>query len=481
MFKMTKKRAIFLLPYGICLLFFLAYATLSVVRHDHFLSGYDLGVSDQGIWSMSKFKAPISTSHAYAFTSLYADHVEIIYALLSPIYWFFNDTRILLVIQALVITFSGIPIYLFAQLKKLRFSVSFALLVSFLLFYGIQNAIWADVHSLVFAAALMPWFIYFLETGKTRWTLVTFALLLSCKEDIALFTFLISFVWFIVHKKKIAMILMGLSLAYLAIIFGIYYPHFTPNGYRFQNQAGLLSNIDLSNMYNTSDKRDVLFYSIVWFGFLPVFAPLSLIPAVGDLFHYFVLGSNYVTSAQGMFLHYRVTLAMLLVWPTIIVISKYKKFNTIYIATYLLLIAFFLQYWLHLPLSYLTKRWFWTPPASVATIKGVLSALPPSAPVVSQVNITPHINHRDFVFTLWPEKKTFSKNSPCGQKVCNWFRWAGSPAYLVVDTSTDWDARYWLTDRDTFIDGIHNLEKAKVIKLDKQEGTSVLYKVLKNP
>src|SRR5258706_3875009 len=129
------------LPYGICLFFFLAYATLSIIRHNHFLSGYDLGISDQAVWLMSKFREPLSSSHADAFSSLFSVHVEIIYALLSPIYWFVNDSRILLVLQSFVITFSAVPIYLFAQKKKLRFSVKIAILISFLLFYGIQNAI----------------------------------------------------------------------------------------------------------------------------------------------------------------------------------------------------------------------------------------------------------------------------------------------------------------------------------------------------
>jgi len=476
-----KKKVERYLPYIICSLFFIAYSVLSIIRHNHFLSGYDLGISDQAVWLMSKFKDPLSSSHAYAFTSLFSDHVEIIYALLSPIYWVFDDPRILLVLQAFIIAFSAVPIYLFAQKKKLRFSVKIALLISFLMFYGIQNALWADVHSLVFAAGFLSWFIYFLEVGKTKLTLFTFFLLISCKEDIAMFTFLITAVLYIVQRKKAALVFMGLSLLYLGVLFGIYYPHFTPNGYRFDNEGGLLTNVDLTNMYNTPDKRTVLLTSMAWFGFLPILSPLYLLPAVGDLFHYFVLGNGHVTSAQGMFLHYRVTLAALLAWPTIMTISKYKKLNTVWTALYLLCMALLFQYLLHLPLSYFAKSWFWREPASVANIRLMISYLPADAPVVSQVNITPHINHRELVMTLWPEKKEFSKASLCGKRSCNWFRWAGSPRYLLVDTSTDWDPRYWLTDRDTFIDGIHNLEKAKVIAVDKQQGSAVLYKVLKSP
>ncbi|HVF69588.1 MAG TPA: DUF2079 domain-containing protein [Xanthomonadales bacterium] len=468
-------------PFLICFAFFIAYSVLSVVKHNHFLSGYDLGVSDQAVWLMSKFKNPISSTHAYANTSLFSDHVEIIYALISPIYWFFNDVRILIVLQAFLISFSAIPIYYLAKMKKLKKTVIYAILLSFLMFYGIQNAIWADVHSLVIAASIFPWFIYFLYKNKNKLAIFSFFLLLSCKEDIALLTFILCFIYYIIERRKIALLLMGLSVIYLFLIFFVYYPNFTPDGYRFQNENGLLSNLNLSNMYNTQAKRDVLLYSFAWFGFLPVLSPLHMLLALGDLGHYFVLGSNYVTSAQSIFLHYRVTLAAFLVWPLILVIAKYKRLNNNYIALYILVCAAVLQYTLHLPLSYLTKRWFWTETAGVKNIREVLPALPAHASVVSQVNITPHINHREQVFTLWPEKKAFQENSPCGEPTCDWFRWVGKPMYLLVDISPEWDARHLLINNEEFARGIRNLEKEKVISPVKKHKTAALYKILKNP
>lgn len=475
------KRIEHYLPFIICFIFFLLYAILSVVKHNHFLSGYDLAVSDQGVWLMSHFKNPISTPHAYPFTSLFSDHVEIIYALLSPLYWLQNDVRVLIVLQALLITFSVIPLYWLAKKKKLHSTICYALLISYLLFYGIQNAIWSDVHSLVFAASFLPWFIYFLYDGRTKLTWLFFFLLISCKEDIALLTFLVSFVFYIIQRKKIAIYLMIASAIYLLILFYVYYPFFTPDGYRFQNENGLLSNVDLANLYNTSDKRDVIFYSLAWYGFLPLLAPVHLLPFIGDIGHYFVLGSNAVTSAQGMFMHYRVTLATLLALPTILVIQRFKKLNTMYMAIYLLAAAILLQYMLHLPLSYLAKSWFWVEPSGVKYINAMLPSLPQHASIVSQVNITPHINHRELIFTLWPEKKSFEKNSPCGQSVCDWFKWPGNPQYMLVDTSSEWDARHLLTNNNEFKQGIENMEKAHVIVVEKRTGSTTLYKIVKTP
>ena len=82
---------------------------------------------------------------------------------------------------------------------------------------------------------------------------------------------------------------------------------------------------------------------------------------------------------------------------------------------------------------------------------------------------------------MYPETKQFTSHSPCGKPTCDWFRWEGNPKYLFIDTSPEWDARHLLTDRDTFIRGLANIEKAGIVTKYKQSGTAVLYIVKKHP
>ena len=100
---------------------------------------------------------------------------------------------------------------------------------------------------------------------------------------------------------------------------------------------------------------------------------------------------------------------------------------------------------------------------------------------MSQNNITSHLSHREFVYTLYPEERKFPVDSPCGQNVCDWFRWYGNSQFLIVDLSPDWDARHFLVDRQPFISGLKNLEKAQVVTRYKVIGSTILYKVLQNP
>jgi uncharacterized membrane protein len=468
-------------PFCICFFFFTLYTTLSIVRHLHYGSfGFDLGIADQIVWLYSRFKAPITTIQFYTFTSLLTDHLEFIYILLAPFYWLYNSVITLLIIQAFFVSFSGIPIYLLAKRKNIDHWVSNSLLFSYLLFFGIQNAIWFDVHSLAFGASLLAWFIYFLDKGNAKWTLLTLVLTFLCKEDMALLTLLIGLIYFFYGNKKIASYIISISVIYLFVVFAVYFPYFTHDGYRYAGKSGIFSDLKLSYLYDSANKINILFYSISWFGFLPILSPIFLIPAFGDISHYFIFG-HLVSGAQVIFGHYQVALAPLLVLPTIVVIGRSKILNNKYLVLYICILAIVFQYTLHLPLSYLTKSWFWQTPSSVKNINNIIRYIPENESVVSQNNITAHLSHRNDIFTLWPSKKTFPHVTLCGKTVCNWFRWAGKPNYLVVDTGENWDIRHLLSNRDDYINGLNNLEVSGIIRKYHQEGNATLYKILKQP
>jgi len=484
LFPKIKSHLHILTPIVICLLFLLAYTVLSFVRHDNYQSfGYDLGINDQVVWRYAHFQNPVTTIDPYPNKTKFAEHVELIYPLLAPSYWIWDSRKMLLFLEPLFFCASGIAVYLLARKKKLNQFVSLALLVSYLGFYGVQNALWDDVHSASFAAAFLMWFIYFLETKKQKLSILFFFLAITAKENIGLLTFLISGAYWIRQRAtRLPIFFMAVSIAYVAFIFYVFFPHIMHMKYLYQNSGGIFSNIThLSSFIDTDEKRQVILYSLLSFGFLPLLSPWFLIPAIGDLFIYFVVASQ-LPGAQGFYGQYRITLTPLLMWATIISIGKFKRLNKWYIAVYLIACTMFVQYALHLPLSYLTKQSFWQQPAAVKDINTLRSKyIKPTNSIVAQNNIVSHLSHRDKIYTLYPEKKSFATHSPCGQTTCDWFRWYDHPEYLFVDTSTDWDARHLLIDRPLFIAGLKNLEKAKVVTKYKEIGNAVLYKVNKNP
>lgn len=479
---MTRKNLLYLFPFLICFLFFAAYSTLSIIRHNHYQSfGYDLGINDQTVWRYSQFQAPLTTIDPYPDKIKLYEHVEIVYALISPAYWIWDSRKMLLILEAAFVCSGGVAIYFLARERKLTNPVSTAILISYLGFFGVQNAIWFDVHSISFGAAFIAWFLYFLD-GKKLWpTIIFFILAVTAKENVGLITFFVALVYFVKRRDKLTFFLMFASFIYVAFIFLVYFPYIIHFPYPYQNKGGILSNLNPLSLFDTTEKLQTLFYTGFTFGFIPLLNLFATLPILADIGTYFVLASD-LPGAQGIYAHYRITLAPLLSWSTITVISRFKFLNSKYVAAYLITAALIVQYALHLPLSYLAKSWFWQEPPAVKNINTMIRDwLPKSASVVAQNNIVPHISHRDKIYSLYPEVRTFTKNSPCGKKDCNWFRWFGSPQFLFVDTSADWDARHLLTDRPIFIDGLKNLETEGVIKNYKQIGNTILYKVRENP
>lgn len=518
----------------ITLLFLIAYSTLGLVKHNHFLSGYDLAIVDQIMWKYGYFHNPLTTIQAYPFTYLMTDHIEFIYIFLSPLYWIWNDVHALIFFQAFFFCLSGLPIYALARKKVLNEVLSLTLLFSYLFFYGVQNALWNDVHSNVFGAGFLAWLIYFLETKNYVATFVSFFFAITSKEDMAFLTLGIGATWLlqntvsflrkqamvplgksrkqtillvfqkIVVNNKTSLALIFFSLLYLFLVFVVYFPHFTPEGYRFAGNENMASaTLHLNYFANTPSKREIILVSLGWFGFLPSLAPIFLIPPFMDLYHFFVIG-NLVESAQEIFLHYRVTLAPLLIWSTILGITTLLSFlrkqgsrnkesrttryltpnNVQYVlAVYLLLCAVVIQYVLHLPLSYLAKSWFWGNSPSIATVNQTLQLVPKNASIVSQNNIAPHIAHRDNIFTLWPDVRTYktASQSPCGKTTCRWFHWVGNPRYMIVDIGPDWDIRHFLANRQDYLEALQNFEHMKKIHVYKREGTTTLYIILQKP
>ena len=174
----------------LCVSFFLAYSTLSVVRHNHYGSfGYDLGINNQVVWRYSTFQPPIATTAPYPDKPKLVTHVEVIYALIAPAYWIWSTARMLLLVEAAFLIAGGMAIFLLARDRKLTAPVSMSILFSYLTFFGLQNAMWFDVHSASFGAAFISWLVYFLHKNHRVGVVIFFLVAITAKENIAFITF----------------------------------------------------------------------------------------------------------------------------------------------------------------------------------------------------------------------------------------------------------------------------------------------------
>jgi len=231
------------------LLFGTVYCLISLVNHYQFRTfGLDLGIYTHGIYCYSHL-------HWHNFTlglegieiNHLGNHFSPIVALVSPLYYLFG-TYTLLLVQIAAILFGGWGVYLFA---KERLDGWFPELVM-LLFYsiwGIYSALGYDFHANVLAAMFVPWFILYFERADRKMSILFFALILICKENMAVWMSAIlvglllkqCFVGDIRRYGPFGAILLGISVVYFGIVQMVIMPALNPQG--ISNHLGNYSHL----------------------------------------------------------------------------------------------------------------------------------------------------------------------------------------------------------------------------------------------
>lgn len=488
-------------PNIIIVIITLLYIALSLLRHFHFRTyGYDLGIYDQTVWLYSRFLYPFVTVE-YKFALL--NHFSPSLALFAPLYWIWSDPKVLLILQAIMMGASALPLDWLAKKLNLPIYLRAILTLSYLTFYGYQFSINFDVHSIVFGTVLVPWLIWKIENKEYKWAAVLMAITLGMKESFPVITFSIGLIYFLRGRRKVGSIIAVSSLLYMFTVLKILFPimeNLTDEHYRFVASNPVSLQETIGYLVNTPQKQEVWRLSYLWFALIPLFSPITLIASLADLTFYFVLGNNHPETGN-IFLQYRSSIAPLLAWATIygvynlhnldkfrIPIRKIKLPSIPYFPLAILLTmswAFF-QYTYHLPLNTLSKKTWYTWPQYIADNNAVLKQVPPDVGIAAQDNLIPHIDERKDLHVLWSYKRNdgyreFTKEtSPCGEEKCFWLSYHKNVKFLVTDTHEGQGPKTLLMENEKKLDeGLANMEKAGFISLVTKQGKAAIWKVNK--
>jgi uncharacterized membrane protein len=168
----------------ILLFFGLIYSSISLVNHYQFrTSALDLGFNTHALHCYAHLINP--RFMAKPEINYLGNHFTPVIILFIPLYYLFGSYT-LLIIQILSVLGGGLGIYFYTRLKTKYTYLPFIILFQFYSIWGIYSALAFDFHFVVIAAMLVPWFIYFFETENKKLTLVFLALILMCKENVAL-------------------------------------------------------------------------------------------------------------------------------------------------------------------------------------------------------------------------------------------------------------------------------------------------------
>lgn len=201
-FIQTNRYAIFLTGMIVCYSIYFVFA--SFARYDNYYAGrFDLGNMDQTVWNTVHGRIFQTTDpNGTNIISRLAFHADFILILLAPLYMLWQDPRMLLLIQTLVLSFGAIFVYLITSdvLKKRNLGLLFAAL--YCINPSINYTNLYDFHGVTLATTFILGAFYFMKRKKWLWYIVFLMLAGLTKEEVWIIVAFFGLVTLIVQKKK---------------------------------------------------------------------------------------------------------------------------------------------------------------------------------------------------------------------------------------------------------------------------------------
>jgi uncharacterized membrane protein len=251
--------------------FALFFSYVAIMRHERLQStGYDLGNYDQAIWNTAQgrlfeFSGWKGKDNWFAEPgSMLGLHVEPILFFIVPLYWLWENVRVLLILQSVIVSMGAVGIWLLARWKYGDAAGSssrpvawaaLALAAAFLLNPAIQSLTVSDFHGVALVGGFLPFAIYFMLRRRYG-MFALFALLIAMtKEDMPIFVALMGLYIFIfqglrgterIARRKAFLVGGGafvLGMAWAALAFLVIIPHYnilasSPYTWRYQAILG---------------------------------------------------------------------------------------------------------------------------------------------------------------------------------------------------------------------------------------------------
>ena len=161
--------------------------------------GFDMGIYDQGIWLVSRFKTPFLTVRGLNF---FAHHVNLITLGLVPFYWLGGGPHLLYAVETVAMALGAVPVWLLARDRLGNAWLALVLSASYLLYPSLEWINWWHFHpdALVITPLL---FAYWLSTRRRwGWFCLAVGVALSCKEDAALAVLALGLVMWLRNRER---------------------------------------------------------------------------------------------------------------------------------------------------------------------------------------------------------------------------------------------------------------------------------------
>ncbi|TMB98927.1 MAG: DUF2079 domain-containing protein, partial [Chloroflexi bacterium] len=342
------------------------------------------------------------------------DHFHPILMAVAPLYWIWDDARLLLVVQAALLAVAAIPIFWWAR-QQLGLLPAIAFEAAYLVFWGVLSGVIYDFHHIAFAVPAISFGLYAVLTNRNRLFWAMLALGLLTRENIALtFAAVGVYIAVVQHRWRLGAAVIAICAAWFAALIevimpaiaGVPYGHWTYTALGSGPGSALLHVIrhPVSSLRLLVDNPTKL---KLWGGllgawlFLPVLSPLALV-AIPTLLERLWSSNPALWSAS---FHYSMVISPVLAFASIdglarlerMVGGRMRRFIAVGLSVGVLAAGAILSFAVVRPLDEIGT---YVSASQVSDIRSCLGVIPADAGVSASNALLPHLSHRPQIYLL---------------------------------------------------------------------------------
>lgn len=354
---------------------------------------FDIGIFDQGLWLLANGHEPFVTLRGL---HVLGDHASYLLYLMTPLYWLWEDARLLIVITTLIPAVAGWLSYRIARAEGLGPWASVVVGATVLAVPAMAWTPWDAFHPETVAIALLPASYLAARRGRFLLALVLAALILLGKEDAGLTVAPYSLYWWWRWReaRPHAYVLAGLAVGLTALSLFVVLPGHSPTGELIYTGRYLSG----ESLFTLS--RGLYLVGMLLPGALALAAPRFLLIGLPITLANFLTAHTY---QHEIMWHYTAYLLGVLAVAVPLGAARWvahadrvfrvkRLTGALAVSVAMLLIAGpHLVPWLGL--------WGGINEEEKANLEALITELPPEASVSATWSLAPHIAHREAVYT----------------------------------------------------------------------------------
>lgn len=397
---------------------------------------FDFGIFAQMYERMASSFVPNTTVERSYMMSHFGVHFSPIFYLFLPGYYIFRSPIYLFYVQSASVAAGIFAIYLIAGKLKLSGKLTVALELIYAFYPCLFNGTFYDFHENKFLTTIILFLFYFIISKNTVWEFVFAFLLLSVKEDAAIYLIVIA-LFVCINRKEVlrGLIMLGMALVYFIIAQQIVAASGT--------EGVMISR--LSDYFVNGEKSFISVMKSVFFDFgflikqmftaekLPfvlwMFAPVLFAPfmtkKISSLILLFpIIPINLMQSWQYQYdvdYQYTYGVAALIIMSTIFVIAKLKTDKKRVLVLTSLCLCAVMTVSLVYPKINSVKSYMKNTDGARQQVDALIDTVPSDATVTAAHSLVPHLYKVEWLYTM-PDYNKQNRDKPVDTD------------YFVIDT-----------------------------------------------